>query len=51
MISHANDAYFWVISKFSGIDMKAMLRAYSTVTVIMGLTALLMTWILSLILL
>lgn len=51
MISHANDAYFWVISKFSGIDMRAMLRAYSTVTIIMGLTALLLTWILSLFLL
>ena len=51
MISHANDSYFWVISKFSGIDMKAMLRAYSTVTVIMGLTALLLTWLLSFILL
>ncbi len=51
MISHANDAYFWVISKFSGIDMKAMLRAYSTVTCIMGLTALLFIWVLSLFLL
>ena len=37
MISHANDAYFWVISKFSGIDMKAMLKVYSTATIIMGM--------------
>jgi gluconate:H+ symporter, GntP family len=51
MISHANDAYFWVISKFSGIDMKAMLKAYSTVTVIMGISAFILTWILSLIIL
>src|SRR5205085_10434868 len=24
MVSHANDAYFWVIAKFSGIEMKTM---------------------------
>ena len=23
MISHANDAYFWVIAKFAGIEMKS----------------------------
>ena len=26
MISHSNDAYFWVISKFSDIDVRTMLR-------------------------
>lgn len=47
MISHANDAYFWVITKFSGIEMKAMLKVYSTATVLMGLVTLLMVYILS----
>ncbi|MEP6847172.1 MAG: GntP family permease [Panacibacter sp.] len=47
MISHANDAYFWVITKFSGIEMKAMLKVYSTATVLMGLITLLMVYILS----
>lgn len=51
MISHTNDSYFWVVSKFSGIDTKAMLSAYSTATIIMGLTALLLTWTLSLVIL
>jgi len=51
MISHANDAYFWVIAKFSGLEMKAMLKTYSVATLLMGLTALLSTYILSLILL
>jgi GntP family gluconate:H+ symporter len=51
MISHANDAYFWVIAKFSGIEMKNMLRVYSVATIIMGLTTLLMVYLLSLILL
>ncbi len=51
MISHANDAYFWVIAKFANIDMRAMLRVYSTATIWMGLTAIFITWILSLFLL
>ncbi|HEX6171876.1 MAG TPA: GntP family permease, partial [Chitinophagaceae bacterium] len=29
MISHSNDAYFWVISKFSDIDTRTMLRVHS----------------------
>lgn len=48
MISHANDAYFWVISKFSGLEMKTMLKVYSIATVWMGLTVLLGVYLLSL---
>lgn len=48
MISHANDAYFWVISKFSGLDMKTMLRVYTLASVFMGLTTLLVVYIMSL---
>jgi GntP family gluconate:H+ symporter len=48
MISHANDAYFWVITKFSGLDIKTMLRTYSVASVLMALTTLLMVYILSL---
>jgi gluconate:H+ symporter, GntP family len=47
MISHANDAYFWVITKFSGIEMNAMLKVYSTATIWMSLISLLMIYILS----
>ena len=50
MISHANDAYFWVIAKFSGLDMRTMLRVYSTATLVMGLTSLLVVYVLSLLL-
>jgi GntP family gluconate:H+ symporter len=49
VISHANDAYFWVIAKFSGLDMKTMLKVYSVSTLLMGLTTLLMVYLLSLI--
>jgi GntP family gluconate:H+ symporter len=47
MISHANDAYFWVIAKFSGLEMKTMLKVYSVATLLMGLTTLTMVYILS----
>jgi gluconate:H+ symporter, GntP family len=48
MISHTNDAYFWVVSKFSGIDIRTMLRVHSVATVWMGLTAMLIIYLLSL---
>jgi GntP family gluconate:H+ symporter len=47
MISHANDAYFWVIAKFSGLDMKTMLRVYSLATVWMGIISILMIYLVS----
>jgi GntP family gluconate:H+ symporter len=47
MISHANDAYFWVIAKFSGLDMRTMLKVYTVSTMLMGLTTLLVVYILS----
>jgi GntP family gluconate:H+ symporter len=48
MISHANDAYFWVISKFSEIDMKTMLRVYTVASILMGLTVMGCVYVLSL---
>jgi GntP family gluconate:H+ symporter len=51
MISHANDAYFWVTSKFSGLDMKTMLRVYTLASVFMGLITLLVVYMMSLLML
>jgi GntP family gluconate:H+ symporter len=48
MISHANDAYFWVISKFSEISPENTLRVYSTATIGMGLISQTIIFILSL---
>ena len=48
MISHANDAYFWVISRFSGMPVKTMLKVYSTVTILMSITTITVVYILSL---
>jgi GntP family gluconate:H+ symporter len=50
MISHANDAYFWVIARFSGMDMRTMLKVYSVATLLMGVTSILMVYLLSFVL-
>jgi GntP family gluconate:H+ symporter len=47
MISHVNDAYFWVITKFSGLDVKSMLKVHSVASVLMGLVSLLTIYLLS----
>jgi len=48
MVSHTNDAYFWVISKFSDIDIRTMLRVHSVASVLMGLITMIVIYILSL---
>jgi GntP family gluconate:H+ symporter len=50
MISHANDAYFWVIAKFSGLEMKTMLKVYTVASILMGLTSLATVHLLKLVL-
>jgi gluconate:H+ symporter, GntP family len=51
MISHTNDAYFWVISRFSVIDIKTMLRVHSLASLWMGLAAMIVVYVLSLLIL
>ena len=41
MVSHTNDAYFWVISQFSGLNMAQTYRTFSLATVFMSVTILL----------
>lgn len=49
MISHANDSYFWVVTKFSQIELKDSLKVYSSMTIVMGLATLGMVYLMSLI--
>lgn len=51
MISHANDAYFWVISKFSGLEMKPMLKVYSGATIVMGVVTFAIVYVMSVLML
>lgn len=45
-LSHANDAYFWVIAKFSDTPVNTLLKVYTTATIVMAATSLLMIYIL-----
>jgi len=51
IVSHANDSYFWVISSFSGLDIKTTLRVYTSSTLVMGLVVFAIVWASSLLLL
>jgi gluconate:H+ symporter, GntP family len=42
MVSHANDAYFWVVSKFGNLSTDLALKSYTIMTILMGLTTFLM---------
>ena len=42
-ISHINDSYFWVVSKYSNIEMNDVIKFFSTATLIQGLTGLLLS--------
>lgn len=47
VISHANDSYFWVITKFSDIDPSVTLKVYSSSTIVMGFVVMILVWITS----
>lgn len=49
-VSHANDSYFWVVSQFSDMDTKAAYKCQTGVTAVMGVTTLVIVFVLSLIL-
>jgi GntP family gluconate:H+ symporter len=49
VVSHANDSFFWVVTQMSRMDVKTGYKLQSLGTLITGLTAGLVTWILSLI--
>lgn len=51
IVSHANDSYFWVISKFSEIDPATTLRVYSSSTIVMGIVVFICVYLTSLVVL
>lgn len=46
-VSHANDSYFWVVTRFSGIEVADAYRSYSPLTAVMGGTVLVMVVVIS----
>ncbi|GLF96034.1 GntP family permease [Streptomyces yaizuensis] len=51
VVSHVNDSYFWVVSQFSGMDVKTAYRAQTAATLVQGLTALAFVLLLGLVVL
>lgn len=50
-VSHANDSFFWVVSQFSKMPVSLAYRAHTMATLVQGLTAMTVVFILSLVLL
>lgn len=48
-ISHANDSFFWVVTQFSGMDVKTGYRTQTLATLIQGFSSMFLIYILSLI--
>lgn len=49
MVSHYNDSYFWVVSQFSGMSAKDTGKSFSILTIVQGISVLIITlllWIL-----
>lgn len=44
VISHANDSFFWVVTKFSDIEVDESLRVFSTSTFVMGVVMFACIW-------
>lgn len=51
MVSHTNDAYFWVISQFSSLTMQQTYRSFSLLSIALSITSLLVILLLALIVL
>jgi GntP family gluconate:H+ symporter len=45
-VSHANDSYFWVVSRFSGMSIRESYTYFSLTTVVLALTGFATSWLL-----
>ena len=48
-VSHANDSYFWVVTQFSGMEVKDAYKAMTPATLLQGCTAFAVTFLLYLV--
>ncbi len=49
VVSHANDSYFWVVSKFSNLDVGTAYKTFSTGTIILGVVTMIVLYLLSIV--
>lgn len=38
VVSHANDSYFWVVTRFSGLEVGQTLKVFTSTTLVIGIT-------------
>lgn len=50
-VSHANDSFFWVVTRFSRMNVATAYRAQTAATLVQGVAGMLAVWLLSLVLL
>lgn len=48
-VSHANDSYFWVVTNFGGLTPQEGYKTQTMVTLIMGVTSIIVIWLLGLV--
>ncbi|RXJ86611.1 GntP family permease [Arcobacter sp. CECT 8985] len=46
-VSHANDSFFWVVSRFSKMDVPTAYKSYTTATLVQGLVTIFVVYVLS----
>ena len=51
MVSHANDAYFWVIAQFSGLSMQETYRSFSLMSIVLSISSMVFILLFALIML
>lgn len=51
VVSHANDSFFWVVTKFSNLSVNVAYKVFTTATLIIGLVIMAAIYLLSLVLL
>lgn len=49
VVSHANDSYFWIVTQLSNMDVKTGYRLQTVGTLVVGLSAAVIVWIISLV--
>lgn len=50
VVSHVNDSYFWVVKEFSGMSVTQAYKAQTAGTLLQGIVAIMVTFILWLLL-
>jgi gluconate:H+ symporter, GntP family len=50
-VSHANDSYFWVVTQFSGINVSTGYKTHTVATLVQGITAMVVVWLMSVLIL